>query len=178
LSTQTALLVIDVQVGLITGPAYRGPEVLANIAALLARARAAGVAVIYMQHDGDEGSKLAPGAPGWAIHPSVIPLNGEIVIRKRASDSFYETTLQAELEARHIQHLVITGCRTEMCVDTTSRVAISRGYNVTLVADAHSTVDNELLSAAQIVAHHNVTLDDFGTDEHVVVIKKTDDVTF
>jgi nicotinamidase-related amidase len=178
LSTQAALLVIDVQVGLIGEPAYRGPEVLANIAALLARARAAGTPVIYMQHDGDSGGRLAPGAPGWAIHTTVAPHEGEPIIRKRASDSFYQTTLQAELATRHIQHLVITGCRTEMCIDTTSRAAISHGYNVTLVTDAHSTVDNEILSSAQIVAHHNTTLDDFGSDEHVVTIKKTNEITF
>ncbi len=178
MSTQTALLVIDVQVGLITGPAYRGPEVLANIADLLARARVAGTPVIYVQHDGDAGGQMEPGAPGWQIHPTIAPESGEPIIRKRASDAFYQTNLQAELEALHIQHLIITGCRTEMCVDTTSRAAISRGYDVTLVSDAHSTSDNEVLSAEQIVAHHNMTLDDFGTDEHVVVIKQTKDVAF
>ena len=178
MSTQTALLVIDVQIGLISDPAYRGPEVLANIAILLARARATGTPVIYIQHDGDIGGRLVPGADGWSIHPTVAPRDGEPIIRKRASDSFYQTTLQAELEARRIQHLVITGCRTEMCIDTTSRASISRGYDVTLVTDAHSTVDNEALSAAQIVAHHNATLDDFGTDEHVVTIKKTNEIIF
>lgn len=65
-----------------------------------------------------------------------------------------------------------------MCVDTTSRVAISRGYDVTLVRDAHTTSDSEVLTAAQIVAHHNYTLDDFGTDEHVIVTKATQDIIF
>ena len=175
---KTALLVIDVQVALITGPAYCGPEILANIADLLTRAHTTDTPVIYIQHDGDPNGRMAPGTPGWAIHPTVAPQPGEPILRKRASDSFYQTNLQAELEARQIQHLVITGCRTEMCVDTTCRVAISRGFDVTLVTDAHSTTDNDVLTAQQIVAHHNTTLDDFGNDEHVVVIKQAKDVTF
>jgi len=185
MSNTTALLVIDVQVGLIDDPAdpsYNAPIVLANIAGLLAKARTAQTPIIFIQHDGNtyegEGLSLAPNSPGWQIHTMVEPLVGELVLRKRASDAFYQTTLQAELDARHIQHLVITGCRTEMCVDTTSRAAISRGYDVTLVRDAHSTTDSEIMPAAQIVAHHNYTLDDFGTDEHVVVTKAAADVLF
>jgi nicotinamidase-related amidase len=100
------------------------------------------------------------------------------VIRKRASDSFLNTPLQHELAARNITRLVITGMRTEMCVDTTSRRAISEGYDVTLVADAHATVDSEVLPAAQIIAHHNYTLDGFGTDEHEIVVSFASEVSF
>ncbi len=185
MASNTALLVIDVQVGLIddpSDPAYNPQMVLANIAALLAKARATHTAVLFMQHDGDvyegEGLSLAPNSPGWQIHSEVAPLADEPVLRKRASDSFYQTPLQDELAARGIQHLVITGCKTEMCIDTTSRAAISRDYDVTLVADAHSTTDSEIMPSFQIVAHHNYTLDDFGTDEHVVVTKAASEVDF
>ena len=65
-----------------------------------------------------------------------------------------------------------------MCIDTTSRIAISRGYDVTLVSDAHTTTDTEILSAAQIIAHHNYVLDDFGTDEHVIVTRLAAEVAF
>ncbi len=181
----TALLVIDVQVGLIENPAdpsYNAPIVLANIAGLLAKARTAQIPVIYIQHDGDsyegEGLSLAPHSVGWQIHAMVAPLVGEVILRKRASDAFYQTPLQETLDALHIHRLVITGCRTEMCIDTTSRTAISRGYDVTLVQDAHSTVDSEVLSSTQIVAHHNYTLDDFGTDEHVITTKVAANVVF
>lgn len=181
MSTHTALLVIDVQVGLIdnpANPAFQAQTVLANIANLLAQARATQTPIIYVQHDGDAGGRLAVGSPGWQIHPLIVPQEGETIVRKRASDSFLGTTLAQELETQQIQHLVITGCRTEMCVDTTSRVAISRGYDVTLVTDAHSTSDSEVLTAAQIVAHHNDTLDDFGTDDHVIVTKAASDIVF
>jgi len=185
MSSNTALLVIDTQVGLIddySDPAYNASTVLANIAGLLAKARASHTPIIFIQHDGDadegEGLSLAPNSPGWQIHPTVAPFADETVLRKRASDSFYQTPLQDELAAKGIEHLVITGCKTEMCIDTTSRAAISRGYDVTLVQDAHSTTDSEIMPSSQIVAHHNYTLDDFGTDEHVIVTKAASEVDF
>ncbi|HEX4203062.1 MAG TPA: cysteine hydrolase family protein [Ktedonobacteraceae bacterium] len=180
MSSNTALLVIDVQVGLITGesPAYRSRQVLENVAYLLAQARATGTLIVYMQHESDPGTQLAPGQPAWEIHPTVTPAAGEIVLSKRASDSFYQTPLREVLQAHHIQRLIITGCRTEMCVDTTSRAAISRGYDVTLVQDAHSTTDSDLFRAEQIVNHHNYTLEDFGTDEHVIVLQSANNINF
>jgi nicotinamidase-related amidase len=181
-STNTALLVIDVQVGLVEGggeqPAYAGELMLENINRLLVAARASGTPVIYIQHDGDAGGWLQAESPGWAIHPAIMPAKGELVIRKRASDSFLDTPLLRELAARNITRLVITGMRTEMCVDTTSRRAISEGYDVTLVADAHATVDSEVLPAAQIIAHHNYTLDGFGTDEHEITVSLASQVSF
>jgi nicotinamidase-related amidase len=180
MNVNTALLVIDVQVGLVEGPepAYRGEALLANVNDLLSKARSAGALVVYVQHDGDAGGRLEVGTAGWAIHPSIAPAEGELVIRKRASDSFYQTPLQQELAARAIRHLVVSGMRTEMCVDTTSRRAISLGYDVTLAADAHATVDSEVLPAAQIIAHHNDTLDGFGTDEHEIAVKDSAEITF
>jgi nicotinamidase-related amidase len=172
------LLVIDAQVGLLELPVYRRDEVIKRIAELVAKARAAHIPVIYMQHDGDEGGRLAVGARGWQIHPAVAPLDQEPVIRKRASDAFYETRLQQELQERGIKHLVISGLRTEMCVDTTCRVAVSCGYDVTLVKDAHTTTASDVLSAEQIVAHHNDTLDDFGNDKHVVTARWANEVAF
>lgn len=177
----TALLVIDVQVGQIEAPrsAYRGGEVLAHIGKLLERARASSTTdVIYVQHDGDEGSPLAVGSEGWRIHPSIAPADGETVIHKRASDSFYQTPLRSLLEAGGVGHLVVVGCRTEYCIDTTCRQAVSLGYDVTLVRDAHTTTDGDSLTAAQIIAHHNSTLDDFGNDQHVVALKATNDIEF
>ena len=174
-----ALLVIDVQVGIIEGlHAYRGREVLEQINRLLAKARASNTPIIYVQHDGEAGHPLEAGTPGWEIHPDIKPHEDEFVIRKRASDSFFETTLQQELEAGSIKHLVVTGCMTEYCVDTTSRRAISLGFDVTLVSDAHTTVDNKLLTAAQIIAHHNALLDGFDAGEHAIAVKRTDETVF
>ena len=175
----TALLVIDVQVGIIEGfHAYRGREVLEKINQLLAKARASNTPIIYVQHDGDKGHPLEMGTAGWEIHSDIKPREGELIIRKRASASFFETTLQQELEARSIKHLIVTGCMTEYCVDTTSRRAVTLGYDVTLASDAHTTVDNKLLTAAQIIAHHNALLDGFDAGSHAITATPADEVTF
>ena len=179
LNTDRALLVIDVQVGIIEGfHAYRGSEVVGQIDKLRTKARAANIPIIYVQHDGEAGHPLEVGTSGWQIHPEIKPLDGDSIIRKRASDSFFETSLQQELASRRVKHLVVTGCMTEYCVDTTCRRAVSLGYDVTLVSDAHTTIDNKLLTAAQIVAHHNALLDGFDAGSHAVTVKPADEVEF
>lgn len=175
----TALIVIDVQVGIIEGfHAYRGREVLEQINKLLSKATSSNTTIIYIQHDGETGHPLEAGTDGWQIHPEIKPREGDVVIRKRAADSFFETPLRQELEARGIKHLVLTGCMTEYCVDTTSRRAVSVGYDVTLVSDAHTTIDNQRLTAAQIIAHHNALLDGFDAGSHSITVKPADEVTF
>jgi nicotinamidase-related amidase len=155
-----ALLIIDVQVGMFADgdPVYQGDRLLATISDLIARARTAGTPVIYVQHSGGENHPLNPDALGWPVHPAVAPVEGEPVVHKRHPDSFQETDLQHELEARGIKRLIVAGIQTEYCVDTTCRRAFSLGYDVTLVQDAHSTWDTEHLFASQIVAHHNQVL--------------------
>lgn len=181
MSKETALLVVDVQKAVVDwSQAETGGEaVLARIKELLARARVSETPVIYIQHDGyDESSPLYAGTEGWQIHPSIAPVAGEKVIRKRASDSFYSTTLKEHLDALGIKHLIITGCRTQYCVDTTCRSAVSLGYDVTLAKDAHTTMATDNLTAAQIIAHHNETLDEFGNDEHLVFVKSAGEIVF
>jgi nicotinamidase-related amidase len=179
MSGNTALVIIDVQVGIIDGfRAYRGREVLEQINNLLAKARGAKIPVIYVQHDGEAGHPLEVGSDGWQIHPAIKPRDEDLIIRKRASDSFFETNLQRELEARGIENLIVAGCMTEYCVDTTSRRAISVGYDVTLVSDAHTTIDNKLLTAAQIIAHHNSLLDGFDAGSHMITVTPADEVNF
>ena len=174
----TALLVIDVQVGIIEGfHAYPGSEVMEQINRLRTRARTANVPVIYVQHDGPQGDPLEAGSEGWEIHPEITPREEDLIIRKRACDSFFETTLQKELEARGIKHLIVTGCQTEYCVDTTVRRAVSLGCDVTLVSDAHTTVDNKLLTAAQIIEHHNALLDGFDAGSHAIKVRAAEEVT-
>jgi nicotinamidase-related amidase len=179
MSHDTALLIIDVQVGIIEGfHAYRGRKVLDQINKLLAKARASNTPILYIQHDGEKGHPLEVGTAGWEIHPDIKPHEADLIIRKRASDSFFETTLQRELESRRIKRLVVTGCMTEYCVDTTSRRAITMGYDVTLVSDAHTTIDNKLLTAAQIIGHHNALLDGFDAGSHAITVLPADEVIF
>lgn len=173
----TAIVVIDAQVGLLTDRAFARDEVVGNLAAIIDRARRSGRPVIFVQHDGGSGDELEFGTPGWEIHPGVKPLPGEPVIAKRASDSFHETDLARTLDEAGARRLVIGGWMTQFCVDTTARRAVSLGYDVTLVADAHTTWDSRSLLASKIVDHHNETLYGFGTESATIEVKPPRDVT-
>ena len=170
MSNKTAVLVIDVQVGQLEGkrPVKLGPETIANIRVVADKARKGGVPVIYVQ-DADMGGV---GSEQWHIHPDVAPQPGDLVIGKLQTDAFCETTLQEELDRLGVEHLVITGMRTEFCVDSTFRQAESRGYELTLVADGHTTSDNQVLTAEQTIAYNNHVL---GAFAHVV---SANEITF
>ena len=159
MNVNTALLIIDVQSAFFDKTynvyAYNGEEYLARIKKLIIDARKAGVPVIYVQHDGAKGTPFDPGKSGWPIHPDIAPREGELVIHKPTPDAFYRTNLQSELDARGIRRLIIAGIQSDWCVDTTVRRAYSLEYNVTVVEDAHTTYDTEVLKAPQIIAHHN-----------------------
>jgi nicotinamidase-related amidase len=176
----SALLVIDVQVGIVEGPpAIPNPApLLRNVAKLIADARAHGVLVVFVQNDGPEGHRVAIGSRGWAIHPDVAPQPGDPVVRKRECDAFYQTELDALLRKKSIDSLVVAGLMTQYCVDTTCRRASSLGYQVTLVADAHGTADTEVLPAASVIAHHNATLDGFGYGPNEMKVKPTASIHF
>jgi nicotinamidase-related amidase len=157
MGSPTAVLTIDIQQGLVTGFEADWVGVLERIAALLSRARQAGVPILHLQHEGGPGHPLAHGSRGWQLHPAV-QAGQEPVVAKRWSDAFVETTLTRELAARGIGHLVVVGAQTEFCVDATVRRAASLGYDVTLVADGHTTLASRQLTREQIIAHHNRTL--------------------
>jgi nicotinamidase-related amidase len=175
----TALLVIDVQVGILDHfQAYNKDQVLANINGLITEARAAGVPVIYVRHDGGKGDPLEANTAGWQIHQRLAPVDGEPIVDKRSCSSFYDTPLQAMLDKHGISHLIVTGCMTEYCIDTACRHATTLGFNVTLVGDGHTTIDNDLLKAEQIIAHHNRALNWFSSGENVVTVKPASEVAF
>jgi nicotinamidase-related amidase len=154
----SALLVIDVQKFLCTGQwaAFDIDRVIGNINNVCAKARAAGAPVVFIQHE-DEGP-LRFESDGWQLDERLAMRPEDVRVRKTTCDSFQRTQLQALLQSRGVDRLVVCGLQSDFCVDTTVRRALGLGYPVTLVADAHSTVDNGVLTAAQIAAHHNVTL--------------------
>jgi nicotinamidase-related amidase len=182
----TALLIIDVQTAILEGAPLKNErevldkfsDVLARINRLLVMARASKTPVIYVQHDGGLGDPLETGTPGWRIHPQIAPLADETIIHKRSCDSFHETSLQETLQDLGIRRLVVAGCMTQYCVDTSCRRAVSMGYDLTLAADAHTTVDDENLSVHQIVAHHNRLLDGFNAGPHVIDVRSVDAIQF
>ncbi len=174
---KAALLIIDVQVGLVAlMPCEVKDSVMPNIGGLLGRARTSGTDVIFVQHDGSTGHPLEVNSAGWAIEPSIAPLAGDAVIRKKASDSFFETGLGEELRKRGIDRLIVAGGMTEYCIDTTCRRAVTLGYDVTLVGDGHLSRDNGVLTAAQVIAHHNSVLDGFDAGGHAIKVKPAAEV--
>jgi nicotinamidase-related amidase len=158
----TALLVVDLQLGMFNGeeiaPIHAGDVLLARVQVLLAQARSAGAPVLYVRHDSGAGHLLERGTAKWQIHPAIAPAPGETIVDKRTPDSFHETTLSTELAAIGAKRLIVTGAQSEVCVDTTCRRAFSLGFDVTLVSDAHSTWNNAVLNADQIIRHTNQTL--------------------
>ncbi len=176
----SALLVIDVQVGIARGKDIHAgwPQILGNIVDLIARARARGMPVIFVQHDGEPGDRLQPGGEGWALCPELGVLPSDIVIRKTACDSFFDTSLESTLRGRDIQRLIVAGCMTEYCVDTTVRRAVSLGFDVTLAADAHGTWNSSTLNAGQIIEHHNGLLDQFSAGHAAVTVTPASAVAF
>lgn len=155
----TALLIIDVQTALCSGAyeAYDSKRVIDRINLVSVKARAVGAPVIVIQHE-SQGGSLEYGTEGWELAAGLTVLPTDILIGKKATDSFHQTELQNVLQAHSVTSLVICGLQSEFCVDTTTRRALALGYPVVLVSDGHSTMNNSVLSAAQISAHHNETL--------------------
>lgn len=156
---RTALLIIDVQHALCHGEyaGFDADRVIANINLVSQRMRAAGNLVVIVQHESPSGAFMR-GADGWQLARGLATAASDVIVPKTATDSFHKTTLQSVLQERGITDLIVCGLQSEFCVDTTIRRALALGYPITLVADAHTTMDNSVLKAAQISAHHNETL--------------------
>lgn len=133
----TALVVVDMQRGVVAD-AFDVERVIANITTLVDRARASGVAVIWVQHSDDE---LAKGSDAWQYVEELQRAAGEALVHKRFGDSFEDTELESILEQLGVGHLVVTGAQTDACIRSTLHGALVRGYDATLVSDAHTTED-------------------------------------
>ncbi|RDI48006.1 cysteine hydrolase family protein [Falsibacillus pallidus] len=153
---KSALVVIDAQVGPLWGT-YQMEQTIAVMQQMIQKAESRNIPIFYVQHEEPEGGFLTRGSQFWQFFQGISPGSEDTIIHKQASDSFYETPLKESLEQKGIQHLVIVGARTEFCVDTTCRSALSHGFHVTLVEDGHTTVDSSL-PAESIIKHHNLNL--------------------
>jgi len=155
----TALLIIDVQQALCQGEyaAFQADRVISNINSVSQRVRESGGLVVVIQHESPSGL-LVHGSDGWKLATGLVTAPSDVFIRKTATDSFHDTPLLATLRQRGTTRLIICGLQSEFCVDTTTRRALALVFPVTLVSDGHSTLDNSILKAAQISAHHNETL--------------------
>jgi nicotinamidase-related amidase len=151
----SALLVIDLQRGVVVD-CFEADAVLDRVARLVDRARAEGVPVVWVQ-DHDE---FAEGSDGWALAEPLVRDADEPLVRKEFRDSFAGTDLAEVLDGLGVQHLVVAGAQSDYCVRTTTQAAAARGFDVTLVSDAHTTTDAEhdgvVITGEQIVAHTNM----------------------
>lgn len=151
----TALLVIDVQNGVMAGTHDRD-TVVTNIAALIDKARAACIDVIWVQHH-DDG--LTTGSDEWQYVPELTHRDDEPVVHKSYADSYEDTDLADVLAARRVGHLLVAGAQTDVCIRSTLHGAIVRGYDATLVGDAHTTEDLTAYGApppGKVIAHTNL----------------------
>ncbi|GIJ20883.1 cysteine hydrolase family protein [Micromonospora lutea] len=151
----TALLIIDVQNGVVAG-AHNQDDVIANINKLLGQARAEGAPVVWVQHSGEG---LAQGSEAWQYVSELVREDTEPLVHKRYGDSFEDTDLEAVLAERGVGRLVVTGAQTDVCIRSTLHGAFVRGYDATLVGDAHTTEDLTAYGAPppeQVVAHTNL----------------------
>ncbi len=151
----TALLVVDVQNGVVAD-AHNRDAVVANIKTLVDRARAEAVPVIWVQHADEQ---LPTGSDGWEYVPELTRIDAEPLVHKSFGDSFEDTDLEARLAERGVGRVIVTGAQTDACIRSTLHGALVRGYDVTLVGDAHTTEDLSAYGAPppeQVIAHTNL----------------------
>ncbi len=151
----TALLVVDVQNGVVAG-AHERDAVVANVDSLVQKARQAQIPVVWVQHS-DDG--LARDSDDWRIVPELTPDDAEPLIEKGYGDSFEDTTLETVLAGLGVGRLVVVGAQTDACIRSTLHGALARGYDATLVSDAHTTEDQSQWGAPppdQVIAHTNL----------------------
>jgi nicotinamidase-related amidase len=151
----SALLVVDVQNGVVEG-AHKRDAVVANIGSLVEKARGDQVPVVWVQHSDDQ---LARGSDEWRIVPELAPGDAESLVEKHYADAFEDSTLETVLSGLAVGRLILAGAQTDECVRSTLHGALVRGYDATLVSDAHTTEDLTEWGAPppdQVIAHTNL----------------------
>jgi nicotinamidase-related amidase len=151
----TALLVIDVQIGVVSA-AHERDAVVANVGSLVEKARREKVPVVWVQHN-DKG--LARGSDDWRIVPELTPAAAEPLVEKSYGDSFEDTNLETVLSGLGVGRLIVVGAQTDACIRSTLHGAFARGYDATLVGDAHTTEDQTEWGAPppdKVIAHTNL----------------------
>jgi len=147
---KAVLLVVDVQVGVMR-ESWEAARIVKNVSRAVERARAQNVPVIWVQH---EGRDLAYGSAEWQWVPEATPAEGETLIHKQFNSSFEQTALDGELAKIGATHIALAGAATNWCIRATAYGALDRGYDLTLIKDAHTTGTMELDDGVKIAAAH------------------------
>lgn len=156
---RSALVVVDVQAG-VMAPSWDAARVVGQVARAVDKARTAGVPVLWVQHDSDE---LPRGSAPWQLVPELKPLAGELRVDKRHPSSFEDTSLASTLQALGVNHVVLAGAQTNWCIRATAYAALERGYDLTLLKDAHTTESIDLgdgtrLEASTLIHDLNIVM--------------------
>lgn len=173
----TALLVIDVQNGVVAH-GYERNRVVANIGRLVEAARRQGIPVVWIQHADAE---LERGSSAWQIVPELTPGDNEALVEKHYGDAFEETPLEEVLSERGVGHLVVVGAQTDACIRSTIHGAFVRGYDTTLVGDAHTTEDHSRWGAPppqQVIEHTNLYWTHQSAPGRTAATVQTDELDF
>jgi len=157
---QAVLMIVDVQVGVMS-QLWESPRIIENLREAVEKARNAGIPVIWVQHEAEH---LPAGSDPWKIVPELVPADGEPIIAKEYNSAFEETTLDAELEKLGAAHIVLGGAASNWCIRATAYGALGRGYDLTLISDAHTThsletQEGELIPAAHIIEELNTIIE-------------------
>jgi nicotinamidase-related amidase len=173
----TALMVIDVQKGVVAGTHERN-VVVANIGMLVDKAREAGVSIVWVQHSSEQ---LKKGSDAWEYVPELARRESEPLAHKTFADAFEDTDLEEVLAEAGVGRLVVTGAQTDECIRATIHGAFVRGYDVTLVGDAHTTEDQSEWGAPppdKVIAHTNLYWQYHTAPGRTAGVTETKDVTF
>ena len=130
-------------------------DCLSRLDSLAVRLRAKGIPIIFIKHCGPEGTALHPSQSGHAIHGSLTVDPADTMITKASCDAFLDTALAETLTCLNANELLVTGCATDFCVDTTIRTALARGHKTIVPEDGHTTGDRPYLPAQKVIEHHN-----------------------
>lgn len=160
---KSALIIVDMQRGSFSEekPRFDTDGLVKRINQLATRVRKAGGIIVFVQHDGPTGDVHHPDSEGWKVLPALKMEVGDKRVSKTACDAFLKTDLGDLLKRERIDHIIVTGCATDFCVDTTIRSGLARGYKTTVPRDGHTTSERGYLSATKIIEHHNAVWADF-----------------
>ncbi len=152
-----ALLIIDMQKGSFTQqtPRFDTKGVIRRINILGEMFRQADFPVIFIQHDGTKMNEFVPDTTEWELLDELNVGSTDIFINKYANDAFYKSNLEIKLKELNVNELIITGCATDFCVESTVQSALSKDFNVTVVKGAHTTGDRPHLNAGKVIEHYN-----------------------
>jgi len=173
----TALVVIDAQKGVLDGT-YRTGDVVANIVTLVGKARDAGAPIVWVQHSSEQ---LERGSDAWEYVPELVRGESEPLVHKTFPDSFEGTDLEGVLAGAGVGRLVVAGAQTDECIRSTIHGALVRGYDVTLVSDAHTTEDLSEWGAPppeKVIAHTNLYWQNQTAPGRTAAVTDTGSVTF